>query len=40
MDERIRRWIAEAGIGFLVALILMVIAATTIGTVHFVYQGF
>lgn len=40
MDDRIRKWLAEAGIGLIVAVILLVIAATTIGTVHFVYQGF
>ena len=40
MGTRIRAWIAEAGIGLVIALLLMLVAATTVTTVHFVYQGF
>jgi hypothetical protein len=40
MSDRIRRYAAEALIGLLVAGLLIVIAATTVTTVHFVYQGF
>jgi hypothetical protein len=40
MGARIRKWVAEAGVGLLIALLLMLVAATTVTTVHFVYQGF
>ena len=40
MNDRTRRWIAEAAIGLLIALLLLVVAATTVTPVHFVYQGF
>jgi hypothetical protein len=40
MNDRTRRWIAEAAVGFMIALLLIVVAATTVGTAHFVYQGF
>jgi hypothetical protein len=40
MGTRLRTWIAEAGIGLLIALLLILVAATTVTTVHFVYQGF
>jgi hypothetical protein len=40
MGARLRAWIAEAGIGLLIALLLILVAATTVTTVHFVYQGF
>ena len=40
MPDRIRRWAAEASIGLLVATLLIIIAATTVTTIHFVYQGF
>jgi len=40
MDDRMRRWAAEALIGLLIAVLLMVVAATTVTSVHFVYQGF
>ena len=38
--NRIRAWAAEAGIGLVIALLLILVAATTVTTVHFVYQGF
>jgi hypothetical protein len=40
VDEQIRKWAAEAMIGLLIACLLIVVAATTVTTVHFVYQGF
>jgi hypothetical protein len=40
VDSRIRRWAAEAFIGLIVALLLVLVAATTVTSVHFVYQGF
>lgn len=39
MDD-LRRWIAEAGIGLFIALVLLVVVAVSATTVHFVYQGF
>ena len=40
MADRMRKWAAEAGIGLLIAIVLILVAATTVTTVHFVYQGF
>lgn len=40
MRDRIRKWAAEALVGLLVATLLIIVAATTVTTVHFVYQGF
>jgi len=40
VDDRIRRWAGEALIGFIVALLLVIVAATTVTSIHFVYQGF
>jgi hypothetical protein len=40
VDNRIRKWLGEALIGLLVAVLLMIVAATTVTSLHFVYQGF
>ena len=40
VDDRIRKWAAEAMIGLLVAILLLLVAATTVTSIHFVYQGF
>jgi hypothetical protein len=40
MAERLRRWSVEMGIGLAIAVLLILVAATTVTTVHFVYQGF
>jgi hypothetical protein len=40
MDDRMRKWMAEAFIGLLIATILLLVAATTVTSLHFVYQGF
>jgi hypothetical protein len=32
--------LAEAMLGLLIASLLIIVAATTVTTVHFVYQGF
>jgi hypothetical protein len=40
MIDRIRKWATEALIGLLVASLLIIVAATTVTTAHFVYQGF
>jgi hypothetical protein len=40
MDDRIRRWAGEALIGLFVAVLLVIVAATTVTSIHFVYQGF
>ena len=40
MGDRVRRWSVEAGIGLVLAVLLLLVAATTVTTVHFVYQGF
>jgi hypothetical protein len=40
MTHRIRKWIGEAGIGLLIAVVFLIVAATTVTHVHFVYQGF
>jgi hypothetical protein len=40
MDDRARRWLAEAVIGLGIALLLMLVAASTGASLHFVYQGF
>jgi hypothetical protein len=36
----VRRWMAEAAIGLFIAFLLLVVAAVSATTVHFVYQGF
>jgi hypothetical protein len=38
--DDIRRWFAEAAIGLFIAFLLLVVAAVSATTVHFVYQGF
>lgn len=39
MDD-VRKWLAEAAIGLFIAFLLMIVAAVSATTVHFVYQGF
>ena len=38
MDD-MRKFLAEAAIGLFIACLLMVVAAVSVTTVHFVYQG-
>jgi hypothetical protein len=40
MDDRMRKWIAEAAIGLFIAFLLVMVAAVSVTSVHFVYQGF
>jgi hypothetical protein len=40
MGDGIRRVLAEIVIGLAIALLLVVVSATTIDSVEFVYQGF
>jgi hypothetical protein len=40
MDDNVRKWFAEAVIGLVVASLLLLVAATTVTSIHFVYQGF
>ena len=40
MDDRILKWAAEAFIGLFIAVLLVIVAATTVTSIHFVYQGF
>jgi hypothetical protein len=40
VHDQIRKWFAEAAIGLTVAILLLLVAATTFTSIHFVYQGF
>jgi hypothetical protein len=40
MNDQMRKFLAEAAIGLFIAFLLTVIAAVTVTSVHFVYQGF
>jgi hypothetical protein len=40
VDDHVRKWFAEAAIGLFIAGLLMMIAAVSLTSVHFVYQGF
>jgi hypothetical protein len=38
--DDVKKFLAEAAIGLFIALLLMLVAAVSATTVHFVYQGF
>jgi hypothetical protein len=40
VNDQLRRWLTEAAIGVFVAFLLMVVAAVSVTSIHFVYQGF
>jgi hypothetical protein len=40
MDDRMRGYLVEAAIGLALALLVLLVAAASVTTVHFVYQGF
>ena len=39
-DDRVRKLVAEAAIGLFIAVLLVIVAAVSVTSVHFVYQGF
>jgi hypothetical protein len=40
VNDQVRKWLAEAGIGLFIAALLIIVAVVSVTSVHFVYQGF